>query len=83
MSNEYRHNHYVPEWYQKRFIPSEQERRELFYLNLRPGIFIDPRGMSYPRKAVRRQGCNYCFAEKDLYTIKFGSKESQKSKKIF
>jgi len=44
MSNEYHHNHYVPVWYQKRFVPSEQQDRELYYLDLKPGTFTDGRG---------------------------------------
>lgn len=45
MSNEYRNNHYVPQWYQKRFIPPEQQDQELYYLELKPRAFIDPRGI--------------------------------------
>lgn len=31
MASEYRHNHYVPVWYQKRFLPPGQADRELQY----------------------------------------------------
>jgi len=83
MSNEYRHNHYVPEWYQKRFILSEQKDKELFYLDFNPDNFIDPRGIAHPKKAVRKQGTKYCFAENDLYTARFGSVESTKIEQSF
>lgn len=34
MSAEYQINHYVPKWYQKRFLPSGQTNNELYYLDL-------------------------------------------------
>jgi hypothetical protein len=76
MSNEYRHNHYVPEWYQKRFLPPDRKDRELFYLDRTPGTFTDPHGVKHTRKAVRRLGFKHCFAEDDLYTAKFGPADS-------
>jgi len=76
MSTEYRRNHYVPEWYQKLFVPVDQVDREFNLLDLKPGAFVDPRGLSHPRKALRRLGFRYCFAEKDLYTTRFGLQES-------
>src|SRR5260221_13539987 len=41
MSNHFRHNHYVPEWYQKGFILPNQKDNELFYLDSSPGFFVD------------------------------------------
>lgn len=76
MPTEFRHNHYVPEWYQKRFVPSGQKDQELFYLDLKPGTFTDPRGVAHQKRPVRRQGFRYCFAEDDLYTARFGTLES-------
>lgn len=67
MSTEYTNNHYVPQWYQKRFIPEGQVDNELFYLNLKPEPFIDPRGVSHPARAVKKQGTRLCFQEDDLY----------------
>lgn len=83
MSNEYRNNHYVPKWYQERFIPLGQSRRELYYLDLKPGTFKDPRGVSHPKKSIWRQGSKFCFVEKDLYTAKFGSEESTEIEQYF
>lgn len=83
MSNEFRNNHYVPEWYQRRLLPSGQKNQELFYLDLKPGIFVDPRGVVHPRRAVRKQGFRYCFTEQDLYTTYFGAEESTKIEQIF
>lgn len=71
MSNEYRNNHYVPVWYQKRFVSPRSVDNELFYLDLRPEAFTDSRGISHQRKPVRRQGPRRCFCETDLYTLRF------------
>jgi len=81
--DEYQNNHYVPKWYQGRFLFPEQEKHELYYLDLKPGEFLDPRGIFHPRKAVRRQGFKYCFAENDLYTTKIGLTESKEIEKYF
>lgn len=83
MAREYRRNHYVPEWYQKRFIPPGQKENELFYLDLRPGVFVDPRGVSHAKRALKRQGFKYCFAETDLYTRRFGSLEVTDIERVF
>lgn len=83
MSSEYRNNHYVPVWYQKRFLPPNRRDKELFYLDLYPDNFTDPRGISHTAKAVRRLGFKYCFAQKDLYTTHFGEEESTEIEKIF
>jgi hypothetical protein len=83
MSNEYQNNHYVPAWYQRRFVPVGQKEQKLFYLDFRPGEFIDPRGVAHPNPAVRRQGFKFCFAEKDLYTTRFGAEESKNIEKNF
>jgi len=71
MASEYRHNHYVPVWYQKRFLPPGQAHRALQYLDFQPGFFIDGRGVRHEKRAVRRQGFRFCFAQDDLYTVNF------------
>jgi len=83
MSNEYRNNHYVPEWYQKRFLPHEQANQELFYLDMRPETFLDGRGVSHIRRALKHWGFGKCFMERDLYTTRFGSQESVEIEKQF
>ena len=65
MSDDYKNNHYVPAWYQKRFVPAGQKDQELYYLDFQPGFFVEPRGIVHPQRAVRRQGFRLCFAEKD------------------
>ena len=49
MSHEYKHNHYVPEWYQKRFLPEGQ--RKQWYLDLRPDR-VTSNGHTYTRRAL-------------------------------
>lgn len=83
MSVEYKNNHYVPEWYQKRFLPSDQLNKELYYLDLKPGSFTDPRGVTHNKKALKKQGFRFCFSEKDLYTTNIRSVESREIEKHF
>lgn len=73
MSSQYRNNHYVPQWYQKRFIPDAQPEKKLYYLDFKPGVFVDPRGVAHPINPVRRQGVRHCFTQEDLYTRQFGA----------
>ena len=54
MSNEYQNNHYVPKWYQKRFVPVGQKDQKLFYLDFQPGFLVDSKGAAHPKPAVRR-----------------------------
>jgi len=83
MSNEYQNNHYVPVWYQKRFVPVGQKDQELYYLDFHPGFIVDSRGIAHTRRAVRRLGLKLCFAEKDLYTTTFGAEQSKSIEKDF
>lgn len=83
MSTKYRNNHYVPVWYQKRFLPPGQRYNELYYLNLKPSTVTDSQSRLHTVNAVRRLGFKHCFAEKDLYTTRFGSEESTKIEQAF
>ena len=83
MSTEYKNNHYVPVWYQRRFLPAGRKDNELYYLDLKPGTFTTPNGLVKPRKAQRRLGFDYCFAEEDLYTRQFGGEELRDIEKVF
>jgi hypothetical protein len=82
-TDEYRRNHYVPQWYQKRFIPSAQVDQELYYLDLRPDRFTDPRGVTHLKRNPRRQGFRRCFVERDLYTAMIGGIESTDVETLF
>ena len=81
MSDEYRDHHYVPQWYQKRFMP--QGEHEWFYLDLKPETLTDPRGVPHVRRAVKRQGAKKSFFERDLYTTKLHGVETRDIEKYF
>lgn len=83
MSAEYRNNHYVPQWYQRRFIPPEAKDRELFLLDLKPKKFKTANGKKLTQKALRRTGPRRCFAIDDLYTTRIGGIESRQLEKSF
>lgn len=83
MSEEYKNNHYVPVWYQKRFVPNPSSDHGLYYLDLNPPKFTDSKGNAHTGRAVRKFSFSQCFTEKDLYTISFHNIESQKIEKYF
>ena len=80
MSREYRRNHYVPKWYQKRFLPRGQSHH--YYLDLDPERVTD-RSPTYTRKALLRWGPSRCFAQDDLYTTKWRGIENREIEKFF
>jgi Protein of unknown function (DUF4238) len=64
------HNHhYVPRWYQKRFLLPGQDK--LFYLDLKPETVLGD-GFSYTKKALRQVAHASCFCMDDLYAMRFG-----------
>lgn len=69
-------------WYQKRFLPTENEEKKFFYLNMKPDTIIS-KGKSYQRNALLRWGPKRCFLEPDLYTTKFGKWESTEIEEKF
>ena len=78
----YSRNHYVPEWYQYRFLPKELSERKFYYLDLKPEIIV-ANGRSHKRKALLRWGPPNCFYERDLYTTRFGGWESTEIEQNF
>lgn len=78
----YKENHYVPIWYQERFLPTEGERK-FRYLDLTPEQFRDPRGILRTKTALHRWGAVSCFRETDLYTVKYGRYESTEIERFF
>src|SRR5690349_3859163 len=69
-------NHYVPRWYQRRFLPQGVGERKLFYLDLQPEQIRRPDGSTYFRETCRRLGPDSCFAQNHLYTMFFGERAS-------
>jgi hypothetical protein len=83
MSAEYKNNHYVPQWYQRRFIPAGQFNRELYLLDLKPKSFRDGKGERRQSKALSRRGPRRCFSIDDLYTTRLGGIESRELERVF
>lgn len=63
----YRRNHYVPEWYQRRFLPDGLREKKFHYLDLKPDR-VTSNGHTYTRNALLRWGPDRCFYQDDLYT---------------
>ncbi|MEM9344590.1 MAG: hypothetical protein AAGA87_16235, partial [Pseudomonadota bacterium] len=80
MSQDYKHNHYVPVWYQKRFLPNGKGKQ--WYLDLRPEKNSNI-GHTYTRRALLHWGPYSCFAQDNLYTTKWGSIENRDIEKFF
>lgn len=78
----YKENHYVPVWYQERFLPTKGERK-FRYLDLTPDQFRDPRGILRTKTELRRWGSVSCFKETDLYTVTYGRFESTEIEQFF
>lgn len=76
-------NHYVPQWYQRRFFESESVQRHLFYLDLSPDLIQLPGGRTKKRTAMRRLGPVNCFKQDHLYTLFFGKKADDIIEKKF
>jgi hypothetical protein len=64
----YRHNHYVPEWYQRRFMLPGQHKYH--YLDLHPEQRVQ-NGHRYTQRALHEWGPGKCFAQDDLYTTRW------------
>lgn len=80
MSN-FRHNHYVPEWYQQRFLPPGQGK--FTYLDLSPEVVTTASGHTYTRKDKLEWGPTSCFAQDDLYTTGWGDLVNVDIEKFF
>lgn len=68
-NQQYRHNHYVPEWYQRRFMLPGQHK--YWYLDLKPERRTSG-GATYTRRDLLHWGPERCFAQDDLYTTEWG-----------
>jgi len=76
-------NHYVPQWYQKRFLPASLKDHKFYYLDLAPERVQHPNGGFHIRNECRRLGPLNCFAEKHLYTLFFGENATDVAEKRF
>lgn len=73
-------HHYVPQWYQRRFLLSGQTN--FFYLDLHPETITWPGG-SHTLKAMRPRGPTACFCQDDLYTLRFGRQTTDEMERLF
>jgi Protein of unknown function (DUF4238) len=81
--DDYRRNHYVPQWYQYRFLPDYVPEKKFFYLDLHPESFTDSKGQKHTRNALLHWGPPRCFCKEDLYTTKFDRWESTEIERKF
>jgi hypothetical protein len=63
-------HHYVPRWYQRRFLKTGQFK--FYYLDLRPETVVN-NGRKYQRRALLHWSPDRCFYKDDLYTLKLGN----------
>lgn len=77
----YRNNHYVPEWYQRRFLVDSTDGK-YWYLDLCPEL-VRSGAHTFTRHARHRWGPPSCFWERDLYTTRLGSWESTEIEQQF
>ena len=80
MNEPYKRNHYVPVWYQKRFLPHGQGK--FWYLDMKPER-IERESAKWTRNDLLHWGPKKCFYEDDLYTIKLGPYSNKDIEKIF
>ena len=79
-NQQYRHNHYVPEWYQRRFMLRGQNK--YWYLDLKPERRTSG-GMTYTRRDLLYWGPDRCFAQDDLYTTQWSGIVSTEIEQFF
>src|SRR6266404_223789 len=76
-------HHYVPQWYQRRFIDPASREGKLFYLDRFPDRVVRPDGGSHQRTALRRVGPVSCFQADHLYTLNLANVDADVLEKRF
>jgi hypothetical protein len=76
-------HHYVPEWYQHRFVDPSVHPHKLHYLDLDPEKIMHPDGSFHHRRALRHLGPNNCFQSDHLYSMRFGNQITDHLEKNF
>ncbi len=75
-------NHYVPKWYQRRFMFSGQ--REYSLLDVSPAVSYLKNGKQIKKNNIQEKGPKRFFFYKDLYTTKiFGEENDEIEKYLF
>lgn len=80
--SDYRNNHYVPQWFQDRFLLNGAKEKKFFYLDLDPPTIVSKKH-KYIQRSLYRWGPRKCFYEYDLYTTRFGNWKSTEIEKKF
>jgi hypothetical protein len=78
---DFRHHHYVPVWYQRRFMLPGQNT--YWYLDLKPEQISRNGKVFGHRRDLLPWGPKKCFAEDDLYTTRWGAGENRDIEKFF
>jgi hypothetical protein len=58
--SDYRENHYVAQWYERRFLPSIGEKK-FYYLDLKPDQFRDEKGALRQKNGAEALGDQHLF----------------------
>jgi hypothetical protein len=66
-----RHNHYVPEWYQRGFLNTGGS--QLHYLDMSPERKVLSDGRTVTMNSLGKRSPRGCFQEYDLYSTRFGT----------
>ncbi len=74
-------HHYVPKWYQKRFLPHGQQK--LWYLDLEHDRKLNPKEKLSSLNKIYYRPIKYCFAEEGLYSWKSFSFSSNFVEEVF
>lgn len=72
-------HHYVPRWYQRRFMPDGESR--FYYLNRKPLQSVD--GRIIAMREIERWGVAKCFQQANLYSIQVPGIPKDVYEKIF
>ena len=80
---DFRHNHYVPRWYQERFLPADRKQRQLLYFHKEQRTVRDRRGRNHKLPEVEPRALRNSFAQRDLYTLTFGGVPSTEFERNF
>ena len=83
MPQEYKYNHYVPEWYQKNFIPASNQHGQYYYLKLKPTQHRNKRNELIEENPLRFLSPCKCFAQNNLYTTRFNGIQSREIERLF
>jgi len=82
VSDDFRNNHYVPQWYQQRFL-KPFNTTNFHVLDLKPDTFRDRHGRVHLGNDLHRLGTKKAFRQFDLYTAKFGAEHNTEIEQRF